>query len=67
MAPFLARRGTNAKQLNDLVVQPVVDEVGIAMDEIDDLVLVDQPPKCGRVLTILEFSLVVVRSDCRAS
>ena len=35
------------KQLNDLVVQPVVNEVGITMDEIDDLVLVDQPPKCG--------------------
>ena len=43
------------KQLNDLVVQPVVNEVGIAMDEIDDLVLVDQLPNCGRILTIHEF------------
>jgi hypothetical protein len=35
------------EQFNDLVIGPVIDAVRVAVDEIDDLVLADQPPHCG--------------------
>src|ERR1700683_852814 len=39
------------KQLNDLVVEPVIDVVRIVMDAIDYLVLVDQPLNSGIIFT----------------
>jgi hypothetical protein len=38
-----------SEQFNDLVIQSVIDAVRVAMDKIDDLVLVDQLPNRGQV------------------
>jgi hypothetical protein len=35
------------EELNHIVIEPVVDAVGIAVNEIDDLVLVEKPLKGG--------------------
>ena len=40
------------EQFDDLFVEPVIDAVRIAVDEIDNLVLVYQPPKCGFGVTV---------------
>jgi hypothetical protein len=45
------------EQFNDLVVQPVIDAVRVAVDKIDDLVLVDQLPNRGLVLVHLIHDL----------
>jgi hypothetical protein len=46
------------EQFNDLVVEPVVDAVRVAVDEIDDLVLIDQLPNRGLDVTVHELSWV---------
>src|ERR1700674_456649 len=46
------------EQFNDLVVEPVVEAVRVAVDEIDDLVLIDQLPNRGLDVTVHEPSWV---------
>jgi hypothetical protein len=44
------------EELNDLVVKPVIDTVRIPMDEIDDVVLVQQPTKAGGIVSVHQCS-----------
>jgi len=40
------------EQFDDLVVEPVIDAVRVAVDEIDDLILVDQTLHRGFGVTV---------------
>lgn len=44
------------EEFDHFVVEPLIDAVRISVNEIDDLVLVEEPPKGGSGATIHQFS-----------